>query len=121
MLMRLGRADAEPEPVPSQGPPLGLFDQPEFFPQSFSFRPRDIFLLYTDGISEASFLDTETGVRVKLSTEGLYDLVAAHHGYELDELVDKVWKDVLRFCGGKPKDDMLLLGLSIPEPQPGEE
>jgi DNA-binding response OmpR family regulator len=120
MLMRLGRADAEPEPVTSQGPPLGLFDQPEFHAQTFSLHPGDFLLFYTDGLFEASFLDTETGVRVKLSTEGLYDLVAAHHGCELDELVDKLWKDVLRFCGGKPKDDMLLLGLSIPEPQPGE-
>ncbi|MFW5836673.1 MAG: PP2C family protein-serine/threonine phosphatase [Desulfovibrionaceae bacterium] len=114
LLMRMSRSDDEPEAVQSEGPPLGLFDDPVYAANAFPIHSGDRLMLHTDGVAEASFLDTETGVRVKLSTEGLHDLMAAHRDHGLEDLVDSVWKDVLRFCGGKPKDDMLLLGLEIP-------
>jgi serine phosphatase RsbU (regulator of sigma subunit) len=32
----------------------------------------------------------------------------------LAESVEKIWNDVMQFCGGRLSDDMLLLGLEIP-------
>jgi hypothetical protein len=54
-----------------------------------------------------------------LSEKGLEEFMLAHRSIPLEEMVSRVWADVLDYCEYKPGDDMLLMGVEIPkEPVP---
>lgn len=94
---------------------LGLSHDIELETQSFDIALGDQFFLYTDGLSGASRLNTEKNRQERLTTEGLVEYIENHNEGSIEEIVDKVWENVLSFCRNRPKDDMFLLGIEIPE------
>lgn len=96
------------------GTPLGIQERATFISERIQLRSGDRLFIHTDGVPNVSRLDTKTGERKKLYSKGLDDLILKYRDHPLDEALSMVWHDLLRFCRGKPKDDILLFGLDIP-------
>ncbi len=70
--------------------------------------PKDLVLLYTDGVIEAHDL------RAKLYTSSrLEAFLRAHYSSTAQEVIDKLLEDIREFCSGAPlADDLTLLAFS---------
>jgi sigma-B regulation protein RsbU (phosphoserine phosphatase) len=76
-------------------------------------RPGDVFVLYTDGISEA--MDTQGEL---FSDEGLAKVVASHHELDAPGIRERVVREVRAFVGeAEPHDDMTMIVVKIVEPE----
>jgi serine phosphatase RsbU (regulator of sigma subunit) len=72
-------------------------------------QPGDIFVLYTDGISEAMDPDGEL-----FSDAGLARVVAGHHELDAPGIRERVVREVRAFVGdGEPHDDMTMIVVKI--------
>jgi sigma-B regulation protein RsbU (phosphoserine phosphatase) len=73
-------------------------------------RPGDVFVLYTDGISEAMDPAGEL-----FSDEGLATVVANHHELDAAGIRERVVREVRAFVGegGEPHDDMTMIVVKI--------
>lgn len=99
----------------SGGTPLGLQSDTSFISERIDLSAGDRLFVYTDGVSNASRFDTKTGKRKKLYAKGLNELFFKYHNLPLDETISMIWHDLLKFCKGKPKDDILLFGFEVPQ------
>ncbi|MDM8535777.1 fused response regulator/phosphatase [Desulfobacterales bacterium HSG17] len=97
------------------GDVLGIYENPDFISREFELEHGDRIFVCTDGVVNASRLDIKSGLRNKLKTSEFDDIFIQHHGLPLEETVSEIWGDVLKFCENKPKDDMLFMGLEIPQ------
>jgi sigma-B regulation protein RsbU (phosphoserine phosphatase) len=76
-------------------------------------KPGDVFVLYTDGISEAMDADDEL-----FSDERLARVVESHHGLDAPGIRERVVREVRAFVGdGEPHDDMTMIVVKIGEPE----
>lgn len=57
--MLLRRADGTIDELPALDRPIGLFDKTTFHVRTFSMEPRDVLLMFTDGLAEATGHDGE--------------------------------------------------------------
>lgn len=79
----------------------------------FKIGAEDRFFLYTDGMSNAFYTDGPTGKRHTLTEKGLAEIVGRRENAPLNEMIDKTWDEVMRYCRYKPADDMLLAGVEV--------
>ncbi|QTA81120.1 Two component system response regulator, PPM-type phosphatase domain-containing protein [Desulfonema limicola] len=100
--------------IKSDGCILGLDKNALFEITEFDIKPEDRLFLFTDGIINAKFTDGPSGNQFSLSESGLLKLIENHCSQELEQTIDLIWNDILKFCRYKPNDDMLLLGIEIP-------
>lgn len=100
--------------VSSGGTILGLYKDVSFDRLVFSLTPGDRLFLYTDGVSNARYIDGPTAKKHTLGENGLEYLISKYSELSIGSLVDRVWNEVLQFCRYKPCDDMLLFALEIP-------
>lgn len=91
-----------------EGAPLGLMEGP-YSAREMNFREGDIFVLYTDGVTEA--MNSKSGMYGK---ERLVSLVEAHKDLSSKALLNAIEKDIRRF---EPKsrqhDDITLIVIKI--------
>ncbi len=97
-----------------EGDILGIHNDVSFGTHSFDIKSGDRMFLYTDGIIDASRLDVVSGKRKKLRVEGLKALIQKHYHLSLNDMINSIWDDIYGFCGKKPSDDILIMGLEIP-------
>ncbi|MEU9303538.1 PP2C family protein-serine/threonine phosphatase [Streptomyces sp. NPDC048269] len=107
------RGPAVEEVAVEPGPPLGLGLAGLTPPlvTELGVRPGDRFLLHTDGVTEAR------------DTAGHFYPLAARLPVVAREpagLVAGVWRDLVAFTGGGPRDDVALLMLTLPGPAGAE-
>ncbi len=96
------------------GLPLGILRDPVMDKMRAPIVPGERFYIFTDGLPDAKSLDTASGAREKLGMRRLSESIKSATPLPLAESVEKIWNDVMQFCGGRLSDDMLLLGLEIP-------
>lgn len=101
-------------PLEAGGDVIGIYDEPAFVSGQFQLDPGDRLFAYTDGVAGVSRLDTRSGSRKKLGQSEFDGILLKYRYLVLEEMVSGVWWDILKFCGNKPKDDMLFMGLEIP-------
>ena len=85
-------------------PPLGILPDLKFQEKSIPLGPRDLIVLYSDGLTDAGI-----GGGQDFGEAQLVELVTAHKEKPLAEIQEEVLKAVYRWGGGSLEDDMTLL------------
>ena len=93
---------------------LGLLSDVTFETKTFAIHPKDRFILYSDGIPNAFYVDGKTGNKFTLKTKGLLKFLEAAMHLSIDDMVGSVWSEIEKFTHFKQTDDMLLFALEIP-------
>ena len=86
------------------GPPLGLFLGTDYDVGTIALRPRDVIVLYSDGITEAGDRHGE-----EFGESRLEAVISAHGDKPLAEIQEQVLTAVRQWSGHEPEDDMTLL------------
>src|SRR5579883_1140315 len=82
------------------GAPVGMFPEPEYEEGAARLRPGDLFVAYTDGVTEAAnAAGEEWGVK------GLLDAIGTSDGPEPDEIAHSIFTRMDKFSGGQQTDD----------------
>lgn len=95
---------------PPGGMPLGLFETAPLGEQAFTLERGEVFVLYTDGVTEA-----RNGADDLFEDARLLDLLAGAGGASAEEVVARVVAGVEAFVGQAPRsDDVTVLALRRP-------
>ncbi|MFD7659520.1 PP2C family protein-serine/threonine phosphatase [Actinosynnema sp. NPDC059797] len=109
------RATGEVDVLETPGGQLvGALPNPRFAGNSTRLGPGDVFVLYTDGLTEARRADG-----TMLEEEGLAEVAAGLAGQSAEAVV-KSLVDVLTEWSGEPSDDTAVLAIGHPGAAPGE-
>jgi len=91
------------------GMALGIMDGVEFNKQEVPAKPGDVFVQYTDGVTEARNIKKE-----ELGEDRLKELVTKHKEKSAKEITEEIYKEILTFRGKAPQhDDITILTLKI--------
>lgn len=114
-MMKLSKKIPVPEPFIAVGDVLGIHEEVRFEGRNFSFVAGDRFILHTDGLTNVFRPAGRKSKKEKLGADGLDCLIKKHSLFPLKEMVVRIGDEVTEFCNHKFNDDMLLLGVEIPE------
>ncbi len=111
--LRVRRDVGEVEPLktydPRHGPALGLFDKSIYPTCRCPIVPRDLILLFTDGIYEV-----DNAAEEEYGQERLLAAVRQRSTLATEKLFDELLRDVRRFSGVEEfQDDVCLVGMEI--------
>jgi len=109
------RAGEAIEPIQPGGYLLGAFEDGEFETKSMPIHPHDRIVLYTDGMQQLGLTDARTGRTTRLGVTGLDMLIERHRDRSLKDMIHAVWTDALAYASNRTDDDLMLIGLEIPE------
>lgn len=98
------RADGTCETLDSGGLPLGLIAETSYSEGSLQLLPGDIFVAYSDGVSEALNPAEE-----EFCLERLQEVVAAHRHLNAAALRDKIEDAISQWADGTPPNDDITL------------
>ena len=99
----------EPEWLETGGTVMGLEPDVEYTSESIELRPGDLLVLYTDGVVEAACAHGE-----EYSRRRLVELVTCNRGSGAQELVERIYEDVVTFQGSKIlRDDLTVIVLKV--------
>jgi serine phosphatase RsbU (regulator of sigma subunit) len=91
------------------GPALGLFDRIIYEESHRPLRPNDLFILYTDGLS-----DVTNSIGTTFGNHRLYHAVRQHCHESIPELFDFLLADAKAFSGREDfEDDVCILGIQM--------
>ncbi len=80
--------------------------------ETISFKPGDVLVIYSDGITEAMNEEEE-----QFGEEGLEPVIREHIDLPAEDLIDKIVEAARAFAGDQPQmDDMTLLVIKRTEP-----
>lgn len=105
---RLVRADGTQLLLTEGGLILGEFENLKFQQGSVHLQPGDRLALFTDGVVEAS-----NGTDEEFGYDRLDALLAADRSLKPKELQEKIFREVIAFCGSAMQDDATLIVLSV--------
>jgi sigma-B regulation protein RsbU (phosphoserine phosphatase) len=89
--------------------PLGFPEKEAFTQISVPFKPGDLFIFYSDGLTEAKNTQAEM-----YGEQRLVDFVQQHAGADLEDLIQNIWQDVVGFAQSDIfGDDFTCVGVSI--------
>ena len=97
------RAGGEVETAGSPGTLLGILDDPDITEHAIELGPGDALVLVTDGVTEATAADRESG------PSRLAALLAGHAGAGASAIAEAVERDALESQGGAARDDVAVL------------
>jgi serine phosphatase RsbU (regulator of sigma subunit) len=87
---------------------LGVVDRPRLVQKGFTLGPGDLAVFYTDGV-------TEEYDRAGISGEGrVVSILWEAAELDAEGVADRIYKDVVEFSTGPPRDDMALVVLRVP-------
>ena len=103
-------ADGQARQLRGGGQPLGIFPDAEPSAQDLQLSPGDALLFFTDGVTDAR------SPQLGYFGDQLTDELAALAGKAPADIVSRLRRRVLEFCGGEVRDDMTMLALRVGEP-----
>jgi len=80
--------------------PVGMIEEQEYRMVCFPLKEGDIFVMYSDGITESLLPDN-----TMFGTDRLRDLVVEHHRLQPDQLIEKISEHVFEATGRRTFDD----------------
>lgn len=87
---------------------LGVVDRPRLVQEGLTLGPGDLAVFYTDGV-------TEEYDRAGISGEGrVVSILWEAAELDAEGVADRIYKDVVEFSTGPPRDDMALVVLRVP-------
>jgi phosphoserine phosphatase RsbU/P len=90
------------------GVPIGLLEDQEYEQVTIEAQPKDLMLLYSDGVEDQLYSDEEYG------QERLKAVVASHCGGKPQEIADAIFEDIDAFRGTTPlTDDQTVIALRV--------
>ena len=93
----------------SVGSPVGIIPGSEFISDEFAVSPGDVFVMYTDGISEARDKNSKEFGEKRILDSALFSRRLTAQG-----MADKLVEEVVKFSEGMPQhDDMTVIVLKI--------
>lgn len=104
------KVDGSVRQLGAPGRVLGVFAAPDFEEQTTRLETGDTVLLYTDGVTEARAPGGEF-----FGEEKLAGLVASCAGMSAHDVAGRILDAVLDHADGKPRDDVAILALRVPE------
>ncbi|MEI6349667.1 MAG: SpoIIE family protein phosphatase [Verrucomicrobiota bacterium] len=91
------------------GPALGVFKDVEYQAKSFKIAPRDLIILFTDGLYEVEGSDNSY-----LDQEKLLEIVGNHQAQSAEVLIDETLSEIQGFATNHAfSDDVCLVGVEI--------
>lgn len=100
-----------PERLRVTGSALGIERNTTYDLAHLKLRPRDMLLLYTDGVTDAR------GMEDRLCVEGLEKFLADHCNLSADVLVEQLVTEVKRRSGNRLADDVAIVALEVTDSQ----
>jgi anti-sigma regulatory factor (Ser/Thr protein kinase) len=92
--------------------PLGFPEVEAFTQISVPFKPGDLFIFYSDGLTEAKNVQAEM-----YGEQRLVDFVQQGAGADLQQLIQSIWQDVVGFAQSEIfDDDFTCIGVRITNP-----
>lgn len=102
-------ARKEVERIATKGPPLGVFENFEYFEGIVGYDPGDFLVLYTDGITEANNRNYD-----EFGEERLFEIIRKHDGASPAILIDDIFAEMRRFRGSmEPSDDATMMVIRL--------
>jgi serine phosphatase RsbU (regulator of sigma subunit) len=93
----------------ASGMPVGMFGDAQFSCTSFQFEVGDVFVAYTDGITEA-----ENRQREQWGVRGLENLLRSCGRATSEQIIRRILDEVSAFANGQPQhDDMTLVVMDV--------
>ncbi len=80
--------------------PVGMIEEQQYRTVCFPLKDDDIFVMYSDGITESILPDN-----TMFGTERLCDLIVEHHKLQPDALIEKISANVFEATGRRTFDD----------------
>jgi sigma-B regulation protein RsbU (phosphoserine phosphatase) len=91
------------------GTPIGILEETKFVPETFQFEPGDLFVAYTDGITESENADGEMWGQDRL--ENLLHQCSCKTS---EETIQCILDERFAFAGGHPQhDDMTIVAIRV--------
>jgi DNA-binding GntR family transcriptional regulator len=105
MILRWKHDRCEVFQLKACGIPIGIFEGTRFVPETFQFEPGDVFVAYTDGITES---DNREGEMWNLSR--LENLLRGCQSKTSEETIQSILDELFAFTDGqRQRDDMTLV------------
>lgn len=105
---------------PPRAAALGILPDEEFPGGSMRLQPEDVFIFYTDGLTEAFNMDGE-----EFGEERTRRVIERCMYQDVKTIIDTLYQSVIDWAGGRPmSDDICLIAVEAttkPPEQPGEE
>ncbi|TAK63083.1 MAG: protein serine phosphatase, partial [Bacteroidetes bacterium] len=98
------RADGTMEELKKNGFGLGMLPGSRYNEETTELRPGDILTLYTDGVSESM-----NEKRELYGNERLHKVLNRYRGFDVNEMMDEIMKDVKKFSENPAQDDDLTM------------
>lgn len=99
------RAGGRVERIQLRGSIVGGFDRPHFGDRDVHLAPGDLLVMFTDGVTEIRTRQPDVG------EAALEDVLRAHRGAAVEEIVDAIEQRAVALQRGEPRDDIALLAL----------
>jgi len=101
--------DRHVERVDSVGLPLGLFDNPEYDEVAYQTNPGDVFVFFSDGVTDAQNRNGDMFGGIRLAK-----VIEANCSRSADDLVTAIFASVGEFAAGEnPYDDQTVVVLKV--------
>lgn len=105
-------ADGAVRAIGRPGTVIGLFEDPELHETRDHLAPGDVLVLFTDGVLEARSPDGR--FEPELLSKALAGLAGTGGPVSAETVASAIERAVLRFEGGRPRDDMAVVVLKAP-------
>jgi sigma-B regulation protein RsbU (phosphoserine phosphatase) len=101
--------NAKVQMVEAAGLPVGMFPSPEYDEVTFNASEGDVFIFFTDGITDATNAHGHMFGRTRIE-----QLVATHCDRTADEIVTAIFKAVAEYTAGtEPFDDQTVVAIKV--------
>jgi sigma-B regulation protein RsbU (phosphoserine phosphatase) len=100
-----------PKELETGGLPVGMLEDSKYEQEELSLQPRNLLLMYTDGLTEATNKMDEQN----FGEQRIHRIVKKNAHKSAQTVINKLAHNVKDFCGGTLQDDITFVALKVKE------